>query len=89
MLTLVLLAECRCEFRLGVPDSVSFIDHDILPVEFAEGRLVVQDVLVSGEHDVKLFVLEELREGRTLVLLSFVCDDANSGRPFLELINPV
>lgn len=37
----------------------------------------------------KLFILEELGKGRTLVLLSLVCDDANRRRPLLELIYPV
>ena len=37
----------------------------------------------------ELFILEELGKGRTLVLLSLVCDDANGRRPLLELIYPV
>ena len=68
---------------------MALINHDILPVKFAESRLVIQDVLVGGEHDVKLFVLEELGKGRTLILLALICDDANRGRPLLELTYPV
>ena len=89
MLTLILLAECRGKLRLSISDSMALIDNDILPVEFAESRLVIQDVLVCGEHDVELFVLEELGKGRTLVLLALVCDDTNRRCPLLELVYPV
>ena len=89
MLTLVLLAESGGKLRLSISDSVALIDNDILPVEFAESRLVIQDVLVCGEHDVELFVLEELGKGRTLILLALVCDNTNCWRPRLELIDPV
>ena len=86
---MVLLAESGGKLRLSISDSVALIDNDILPVEFAESRFVVKDVLICGEHDVELFVLEELRKGRTLVLLALVCDDANRRRPLLELVYPV
>ena len=89
MLGLVLLAQGRSKFRLGVPHPVTLVDDDVLPLQLAEGRLIVENVLVGREDDVELLVLEELREGRPLVLLALVCDDTNRGRPLLELVNPV
>jgi len=68
---------------------MTFIDDDVLPVQLAQGRLIVQDVLVGRDNDVELLVFEELGECRPLVLLAFVGDDADGGGPLRELGDPV
>lgn len=66
-----------------------FVDDDVLPLDLAQSRLVVQDVLVSSQHDVELFVFQMLRENRTLILLPLVGDYSDRRRPSFELTHPV
>ena len=68
---------------------MAFIYDDVLPIQFAESRFVVEDVLVSGQHDMELLIFEELSQSRALILFSFVRDHSDRGRPLLELVNPV
>lgn len=68
---------------------MAFVDDDILPLDFTKGRLVVQNVLVGGEDDVKLLILEVLSEDRSFVLLAFVRNDADRWRPSFKLAHPV
>ena len=68
---------------------MTFIDDDVLPVQLAQGRLIVQDVLVGRNDDVELLVFEELGECRPLVLLTLVGDNTDGGGPLCELGNPV
>ena len=69
--------------------AMSFIDDHVLPGQFGQDGLVLDDVLVGGQQDVEL-------DGPHLILhvaahngRSFVADDVDGRRPFLELERPI
>ena len=68
---------------------MTFVDDDVLPVELAEGALVIENVLIGRDYDVKLLVLQELGKCRSFIFLALVSDHTNSRCPLLELIYPV
>jgi len=71
----VLLAQGLSELGLGVFHAMTFVDDDVLPLDLAQGRLVVQDILVRGQYDVELLVFEMLGEDGSFVFLALISDD--------------
>lgn len=71
----VLLAQGLSELGLGVLHAMTFVDDDVLPLDLAQGRLVVQDILVRGQYDVELLVFEMLGEDGSFVFLALISDD--------------
>jgi hypothetical protein len=71
----VLLAQGLSELRLGVFHAMTFVNDDVLPLDLAQGRLVVQDILVRGQYDVELLVFEMLGEDGSFVFLALIGDD--------------
>lgn len=89
MLRAVLLAKSWGEFRFGVSNAMTFIDYNILPIKLAEGRLVIEDVFICGEHDMEFLIFQELSQSWSLIFLSFISDHPDGRCPLLELCDPV
>ena len=68
---------------------MALVYHYILPIKLAQSRFVIQDILVSRQDHMEVLIFKELGQGRSLILLAFVGDDSNCGRPFLELVDPI
>lgn len=85
----ILLAQCLSELGLGVLHPMAFVYDNVLPVNLAESRLVVQNILVGGQHHIELIIFEMLSEDRTLAFLALVDDNSDIRSPGGELFHPV
>ena len=68
---------------------MTFINDDKLPLDFAQSRLVVQDVLIGGQDDIKLFALQICRQNRSFSFGSPIDDHFDRGSPFSKFTFPI
>ena len=79
------LAEGLSKLALGILHPMTFINHYVLPLDFAQGGFVIENVFVSCQHHIVFFILQLLSDDRSLVPFSLVADHTYRRRPFFEL----
>ncbi len=68
---------------------MTFVDNDVLPLDFAQSRLVVKNVFISSQDYVELLVFEVLSENGSLILFAFISNHTYGWRPSFEFTHPI